>query len=156
MIYISDMERVGFIIVAGSIAQKRSHRIYCNCDLNYNGECYKAVMCLYDNGKPATLYDVLGKTKEDAYKNLLFVKKLMARYTAANTNGLKDIAKSRFLLLILEIITLDVCALAIGYCGLCTITYGITLKRTIALILLFILFHSSRYIRIHYLRKLGI
>lgn len=155
LLYISDLEKVGFIIVGKNVIKRSRHRTYCHCDINYNGDCYKGIMCLYDNGTPPTLSDVLGNSKEEAYQNLTKVNKMMARYTAANTNGLGDIAKSRFLLKLLEIFSLSVCVLAIAYCILCSITYGITLQRTIALFGLFLLFHITKYVRIHYLRKLG-
>ena len=105
LIYVSDLERVGFIFVVRSMVSRSHHKMLCNCDMMYAGRCYSAIICLYDNGKPRTLYDVLGKDKEEAKENFLYVKRMLKQYKTANTNGLGDIARSRVVLNIVSSLT---------------------------------------------------
>lgn len=96
MIYVSNLERIGFIFVVRNMVLQTCHKILYKCDMLYNGKCYNAIICMYNNGKPRTLYEVLGKDKAEAKEILLFVRKLLVRYTTANTNGLKGIAHAEW------------------------------------------------------------
>lgn len=155
MIYVSDLERVGFIFVVRSMVSRSHHKMLCNCDMMYAGRCYSAIICLYDNGKPRTLYDVLGKDKEEAKENFLYVKRMLKQYKTANTNGLGDIARSRVVLNIVSSLTSLFCFFCLAYCIANIYFYGQTGMKMFLLFLLFIMFFTIKEVRVHFLRKIG-
>ena len=152
MIFISDLERVGVYVVIQNIVKRKKHKAYCNCDVSFNGNIYKGVACLYDNGMPPILCDIVSNNNDF---DINYLKNLMARYTAANTNGLKDIRKSRIQLYVMEAATLIICILAIIYCSYTMLVRGINVGNSVCLFFLFIFYNIAKQVKIHFLRKMG-
>ena len=105
MYYLKDLSLIGCGFISKKIVKKRFGQTFLQGDFILNGKFYPAEVVHFRDGRPAMLTDILGKSKEEADRNLSAVVSYVESCIANNTNGIGSAMRRRLALSIIRLLT---------------------------------------------------